>query len=156
MILAPYTRLHPTTARLLNRHAPGHVRVRIDPADDSAYFRLLAGEWSRPGDLVVVEQDVGLAAGVVSGFAPCREPWCGHAYPVGRRPLICLGCTRFTSDLKSAEPDLFEVVGRCADDGIPARHWRRLDVRVDGELRRRGYTPHRHVPDLAHYHKYAP
>lgn len=154
MILVPYTRLHPATGKLLRCHAPGHVRARIDPADDDGYWRLLAREWSQPGDLVVVEQDVGISAGVLPGFAACREPWCGHPYPIGAQSLVCLGCTRFTAELKAAEPDLLDVVGRCADGGVPARHWRRLDVRLLDELRRRGYTQHRHVPAVRHYHKY--
>lgn len=154
MIVVPYTRLHPATARLLNRHATGHRRVRIDPADDTAYWRLLAALWKQPDDLVVVEQDVGIAAGVVKGFESCREPWCGHRYPIGEQLLICLGCTRFTAELKAAEPDLMDVVGLCTDGGVPAGHWRRLDVRILDELRRRGYAQHEHLPAVRHYHQY--
>lgn len=154
MILLPYTRLHPVTARLANRHAPGHVRVRLDPADDAAYWRLLAEQWRQPGDLIVVEQDIGLRAGVVQGLTACREPWCGHPYPIGRQLLVCLGCTRFTAELKAAEPDLLDAVGLVGNDGLPAKDWRRLDVRLADELRRRGYTVHEHAPAVAHYHKY--
>lgn len=154
MILAPYTRLHPATARLLNQHATGHRRVRLDPADMSAYWALLAALWRQPGDLVIVEQDIGINAVVMPGFAACREPWCGHPYPIGEQLLVCLGCTRFTAELKTAEPDLLDVVGEDGTGGLPARHWQRLDVRILDELRRRGYTQHRHDPPVAHYHKY--
>lgn len=154
MILVPYARLHPATARLLNRHAPGHIRVRIGALDVDAYWRLLAEAWRRPGDLMVVEQDIGIREGVVDGLAACREPWCGHPYAIGRQMLVCLGCTRFTAALKAAEPDLLEAVGRCADAGVPARHWSRLDVRILDELRRRGYRQHEHEPAVRHYHRY--
>lgn len=154
MILVPYTRLHPATGKLLRRYAPGHVRVRIDPADAEAYWRVLAHEWSQPGDLLVVEQDIGLRAGVVEGLTACREPWCGHPYPIGAQLLVCLGCTRFTAELKAAEPDLLEAVGRDDSGGPPARVWQRLDVRILDELRRRGYRQHEHSPAVAHYHRY--
>jgi hypothetical protein len=155
VILLPYTRLHPVTARLANAHAPGHERVRLDPDDDTAYWRLLADCWPLPGDLVVVEQDIGIHDGVVEGLTACREPWCGHPYAIGQQLLVCLGCTRFTAELKRAEPDLLEAVGRDDTGGLPARVWQRLDVRILDELRRRGYSQHRHEPPVRHYHRYA-
>lgn len=154
MILLPYTRLHPVTARLANAHTPGHVRVRIDPADDGAYWRLLADAWRQPGDLIVIEQDIGIRADVVESLTDCREPWCGFAYPIGRQLLVCLGCTRFTAALKAAEPDLLDTVGEDGTGGLPAKHWRRLDVRILDHLRRRGYRQHEHTPPVRHYHKY--
>lgn len=155
MILLPYTRLHPATARLANVYAPGHVRIRLSPGDDTAYWRLLAETWSEPGDLMVVEHDIGLRPGVVDGLAACREPWCGHPYRIHRLIAVCLGCTRFTAGLKATEPDLLDAVGRIDnDDGPPAKHWRRLDVRLADELHRRGYQVHEHQPQVAHYHRY--
>lgn len=155
MILLPYTRLNPATARLANRYAPGHVRARIDPGDDAAYWRLLAGAWNGSGeDLVVIEQDVGIRFGVLGAFGACREPWCGHPYRVGSSLRVCLGCTRFTRELQAGEPDLLEAVGRIGEPGLPARGWRRLDVRVAGELGRRGYTVHEHLPAVSHFHRY--
>lgn len=154
MILAPYTRLHPVTARLLNRYAPGHERVRIDPADSEAYWRLLADQWHEPGDLLIVEQDVGIHADVVESLAACPEPWCGFPYPIGAQLLVCLGCTRFTAELKAAEPDLLEAVGQDGTGGLPARAWQRLDVRILDHLRERGYRQHEHHPAVKHYHRY--
>jgi hypothetical protein len=154
VILLPYTRLHPATARLANRHAPGHIRARIDPGDDSAYWALLAAAWRQPGDLVVIEHDIGIHADVVPGFSACRRPWCGHAYLTGRQRLIALGCTRFTEQLKAAEPDLLDVVGTDGTGGLPAKHWGRLDVRILDELHRRGYEQHEHPGDVKHYHAY--
>lgn len=154
MILLPYTRLHPATARLANRYAPGHVRVRIDPADDTAYWRLLAKLWLEPGDLLIVEQDIGIRAGVVEGLAACPQPWCGFPTAIGRQLLVCLGCTRFSAALKAAEPDLLDAVGQDATGGLPARVWQRLDVRILDHLRARGYQQHEHLPTVAHYHRY--
>lgn len=154
-VLVPHTRIHPVTARLANKHAPGHVRVQIDPADLYAYWRLLTDAWRQPGSTLVLEHDIGLRAGVVEALADCPEPWCGNPYPLdGGVILACLGCTRFTAALKAAEPDLLDVVGEITHDGLPAKDWRRLDVRLGDELKRRGYQLHVHQPVLAHYHSY--
>jgi len=154
VIVVPYTRLHPATARLLNRHAPGHDRVRLAPGDDEAYWRLLARLWSQPGSTLIVEQDVGIRAGVVEELERCPQPWCGFPTAIGQLLLVCLGCTRFSAELKSAEPDLLDAVGRDASGGVPARVWQRLDVRVFDQLRARGYRQHEHVPAVRHYHRY--
>lgn len=154
MIVLPYTRLHPVTARLANRHASGHVRVRLDPADRHAYWALLATLWRKPGDLLIVEQDIGIRAGVVEGLGNCRQPWCGHPYPIGEQLLVCLGCTRFTAELKAAEPDLLDAVGQDDGGGMPARDWRYLDVKILTHLRDRGYEPHCHDLPVRHYHRY--
>ena len=154
MIVVPYTRLHPVTARLLNRHAPGHERVRIDPADDEAYWRLLARLWREPGDLIVIEQDVGIRAGVVESLTACREPWCSFPYRVADRVQVCLGCTRFTAGLKTAQPDLLDAVAADATGNLPPRVWQRLDVRMFNHLQVRGYRPHQHPGPVEHYHRY--
>ena len=154
MIIAPYARIHPATARLLNLYAPDHRRVRIDPLDDAAYWALLAYEWRQPGDLLIVEQDVGIHADVIPSLTLCREPWCGYPYPIGEQLLVCLGCTRFTAELKAAEPDLLEAVGKDDSAGMPARHWKYLDVKILDHLRVRGYQQHRHDPPVRHYHRY--
>lgn len=154
MILAPYTRLHPSTARLLNRHAPGHVRARLDPDNSHAYWALLASWWRIPGDLLIVEQDVGVHTTVVPELTECRRPWCGFPYPIGEQLLVCLGCTRFTAELKTAEPDLLDAVGQDGTGGMPARDWRYLDTKILDHLRARGYEQHRHGPAVAHYRRY--
>lgn len=154
MILLAYTRLHPVTARAANAHAPGHVRVKLNPADDAAYWALLAKVWREPGDLLIIEQDVGIRAGVVESLTECREPWCGFPYAIGAQLLVCLGCTRFTAELKAAEPDLLDRVGEDGTGGLPARVWQRLDVRILDHLRARGYEQHRHEPAVRHFHKY--
>lgn len=155
MIIVPYTRLHPATARLLNKHAPGHRRVKLDPADMSAYWRLLAACWRQPGELLIVEHDIGVAAGTLASFDACPEPWCAFGYAIDGSVAACLGCVRFSASLKAAEPDLLEEVGEVGNDGLPAKDWRRLDVRILDALRKRGYQQHRHLPNVKHYHRYA-
>lgn len=162
MILVPYVAgmLHPETERLLRLNVPGSTPVdwrEITRGDDTAYWRLLTEAWAAPGPTLIIEQDVGIRAGLIEELAACPEPWCGFGYPLdkGAMPPCCLGCTRFTAALKHAEPDLLDVVGEVTGDGLPARDWRRLDVRTSDELRRRGYSMHVHQPPVRHFHKYA-
>lgn len=162
-VLLPYTdeKLDPRCVELLQRHvctvrryAGSFKAVRLDPRDTSAYFRLVESEWSQPGDLVIVEHDIGIHRHVMPAFLACREPWCGNAYAIGEQMLVCLGCTRFTAELKAAEPDLLNEVGQVGNDGLQARDWRRLDVRLADALHKRGYQHHEHTPPVTHYHEY--
>jgi hypothetical protein len=127
----------------------------IDPADMEAYWRILAEAWQQTGPTLVVEHDIGIGPGTVESLTACQEPWCGFIYELcGGVFLACLGCTRFSAELKEAEPDLLQVVGEVGNDGLPARDWRRLDVRLGDELKRRGYQLHQHEPAVLHFHEY--
>lgn len=146
--------LHPVAARSLNRHLPGHERVRLRSDEPDAHWRLLTALWATGDGFLVVEQDVGVNATVPAGLE-CEHPWCVWPYRGPGRVMLTasLGCTRFSAALLAAEPDLLEAVGRIDGDGLPARDWRRLDVRLADTLRARGHAPHQHPP-VAHYHRY--
>lgn len=148
-VLVPHTRLHPATALLLALHAPGAVRVHLDPHDVAGYWRLLEERWAAPGDLVLVGQDIGIRAGVLGRFAECREPWCGHAYPDGSEVVVTFGCSRFTGELKARCPDLIRV----AELAGPVPEWRAVDALVGRELHRRGVSPHTHPGAVTHFHR---
>jgi hypothetical protein len=159
VILAPYTKQHPEARSLLERHAPEDITwARIDENDVTGYARLLVEAWAQPGDLVIVEHDIGVHAGVFDGFQTCGQPWCGHPYRIGDRMLVCLGCTRFTAHLKASLPNLMAeaaAVGSEQDGGgVPAGDWRRLDVRIGALLESHGHQRHPHQPAVTHYHEY--
>lgn len=135
--------------------------ARLNPLydDPSAYWELLASEW-RYGEidapLVVVEHDVLPARGVVEAMQACPRPWCASPYQLGTGVWLDegLGCTKFSAKLITDHPDLMEVVGRIDNDGMPARDWHRLDVRIARTLRDLGYAPHRHRRST-HLHDYS-
>ena len=165
IVLVPYvaSMLHPDTTRLLEEHVPAGVEVvwrEIDPDDRTAYSRLLVEAWTWPFDLVVIEHDIGITAGVIEGFRECRQPWCGHPYPIGAQLLVALGCTRFTAGLKTALPNLMAEaaqVGDAQDGGLlPAGVWQRLDVRIGSLLEAHGHHRHQHHPPVQHFHHYPP
>jgi hypothetical protein len=165
IVLVPYVEsmLHAETTRLIELHVPAEVDVvwrELDPAQPTAYSRLLVEAWSWDGDLVLVEHDIGIRAGVIEGFESCRQPWCGHPYPIGEQLLVCLGCTRFTAHLKASLPTLMAeaaAVGTEQDGGgVPAGVWQRMDVRIGALLEAHGHQRHPHLPPVQHFHFYAP
>lgn len=157
MILAPYTvaKQNPVARDLLIEHAPDEITWReIDPADDTAYSRILVDAWAEPGDLVIVEHDVGIRAGVIDELLACGQPWCGFEYAIGTQLLVCLGCTRFTSHLKTSLPGLMSTAASIDDSGVKAGDWRRMDVRIAGRLEALGHRRHVHSPPVDHMHRY--
>ena len=164
IVLVPYTaeKLNPETTRLITEHVPAGTEIvwrEIDPTDNTAYARLLVEAWSWPGDLIIVEHDIGIVPGVIEGFDACRQPWCGHPYPIGEQSLVCLGCTRFTAHLKATLPGLMAQAagtGHEQDGGlVPAGDWRRMDVRIAAILEAHGHWRHPHQPAVQHFHDYA-
>ena len=121
----------------------------IKDYDTTAYWRMLFYSWQELGDLVVVEHDMLPADGVVEEMLACDQPWCTSPYRGANKkePDIIdgLGCVKFSETLKSNEFDLMRVVGEMSEPGLPAKIWKRLDVRIAKSLRTRGYEPHTHA-----------
>lgn len=154
MIVVPHVApmLRPETA-IWARHY-GATLVELPKDDHEAYWRLLAHHWRQPGDLVVVEQDIVPAPGVVDEMLTCNSLWCASPYWVtGRWLSDGLGCTRFSAGLKSAVPDLLERVGYDTGPDAPAKHWCLLDWRTSRLLRSLGHEPHEHERST-HLHTY--
>lgn len=153
-VVVPFTRIDDRTRAALDQHAPGWVGAPLDPAQPDAYQTLMEAEWSRPGDLVVIEHDIGIHANVLPDFTDCPGLWCGNPYPIATGLAVCLGCTRFRHELKAAVPDLFARVDALPPDGVGRRDWRRMDVRIAAVLTQAGFGVHTHHRPVAHYHLY--
>lgn len=152
MIAVPFTDLHPLTAAWAAKH--GATLFPVDPEAMDGYWTLLATLWTLPGDLLVVEHDMIPAEGVTDAMTACPQPWCASPYPVASTMVYeSLGCTRFSASLKDAHPNLMDRLGEIGGDGLPAKDWRRLDVRLAELLRRDGYRVHTHQPST-HLHNY--
>lgn len=152
--------LYPETRAALDRYAPGAVVCDVS-GDEEAYYRFLAEHWASGEDLLVVEHDIVLRGGVIDELEACPEPWCGFVHSIGTQYLACLGCTRFRSGLICAAADAVVRAGECrydpddpgrvVADGIGARHWVRMDVRLAAVLRDvYGYRVHEHWPPVEH------
>lgn len=133
----------------------------INDYDYTAYWRMLLYAWKERCDTVVVEHDMLPADGVIEEMVACDQPWCTSPYRGANKnaPDIVdgLGCVKFSETLKSNEFDLMRVVGEMEEDGLPAKIWKRLDVRIAKALRARGYEPHTHRRSThLHYERVEP
>lgn len=128
--------------------------VPLSDRDDS-YYEALVGWWEQPGDLVIVEQDVVPAEGVVDEMLSCEFEWCSSPIWIDQGHLLYgwgLGCVKFSQDLRFRHSDLAVKAGQPGPfDPEPPRAWWTLDVRLGALLARRGYLPHGHAESV-HLH----
>lgn len=127
--------------------------------DYTAYCKMLSAVWMEQEDTVIVEHDMLPADGVIEEMVSCEHLWCASPYrasPNKNEPdlIYGLGCTKFSASLKAEESDLMRVVSEIKAPGLPAKDWRRMDVHISGQLRRRSYEPHVHRRSThLHYEK---
>ena len=149
-VLCCYTDLHPDTARALSRYAPQAEFAGVS-GDQFAYWHQIRARWDGADDLVVVEHDVEIHAGVIDGFAGCDQPWCVFPYVIGPHGELCevgLGCTRFSAALQQ-QVTVDEVTRRVGE--YP---WSHVDDRISGLLIDLGISNHIHHPPVTHHHVY--
>lgn len=150
-IVVGYTHLPAEVEDALGRYAAGCDIDRRDCSSSvEAYHELLASAWQRGDDFIVCEHDIVIDERTLPEFEACEEPWCGFGYELAVGYRVALGLTRFRGELVRAVPDLFDLVQLETSSGVPPKAWYRLDVRLDQVLRERGYTPHLHMPPVAH------
>lgn len=133
----------------------------IQDHDWSGYWRMLDACWMEPGNTIIVEHDMLPADGVIGDMLLCDQPWCTSPYrgsPNKNEPdlTVGLGCVKFSAELKANEFDLMRVVGEMSEPGLPAKIWKRLDVRIAKALRARGYEPHTHQRSTHLHYERAP
>ncbi len=153
MIAVPYVAglLKPETAEWAS--ANGASLVELGGGDDS-YWAWLRDAWRLQADLMIVEEDILPPPRAVERLADCPRPWCAFRYRVAANSVVlALGCVRFRARLTTRHPRLVEEVGEVTGDGLPAKDWRRLDVRMDRALKALDYRPHDHGW-AQHLHKY--
>lgn len=139
--------------------ANGALPIVLSCSNPEDYWDLLASQWkhwSAGESIVVVEQDVLPADGVVEDMLSCPRPWCSSPYRLGTGVWLDegLGCTKFSAKLTARHPDLMARVGEIDDDGLPAKDWHRLDVRIARVLTQLGYKVHAHRRSQ-HLHDYS-
>lgn len=152
-----YVTLHPAAAA---SHPAGTELVPVSPADEHAYWRGLRARWDGTGDLLVLEQDIEIHAGVTAQLADCPSPWCtfpylphswgnprldvtGNADRAAAAGALCrsLGCARFTAALQRAVP-------------LPAGPvpWQHCDAVIAGTLAAAGIPACLHEPWVTNHH----
>ena len=165
MIVVPYVddMLREETHLWAVRH---RAILRCLPPRDDAYWQALCGWWQLGAhgygyDLVVVEQDIVPAEGVVDEMLACDdEPWCTSPYPRVQPPgdpnpgLLehGLGCARFSMGFMASHPALMHVAGYPAGENEPIGAWWMMDARLNHVMRGLCLAPHLHRPS-EHLHR---
>lgn len=147
----------------LRVHAPKAERWEMG-TDVTAYWQLVTQLWADQESFLLIEHDIEITAQAIRQARHCDCWWSVTPYtgpgigPAEPRTLLgALGCTRFRAPLLKAFPTLMGVVGDVDDatGGIIKRDYRRLDTRMLGALRDRGYEPHLHWPTVKHHRLYS-
>lgn len=157
LILIPYTagKLHDETVDAVRAAGYPYTLWPIDAQDVYAYGALFADFWAKPGDLVIIEQDIVPPAGSITKLIECTYPWCSHYYycnnPV---PAYGLGMCRFTDTIKRRLPSLGEQAARDYRGHARRMHYLNLNERIISLMHHWGVTAHMHDPIAAHLHDY--
>lgn len=157
-LILPHAYIDGVVRDLVTRYAPEDweiVPVYTDPDVPTAYHDAVCAEWERPGDLVIVEQDIAVGPETFAQYEACPEWMCTSLTWAAGRVQPTTGCVRFRGELKAHHPDLVDAA-RMVDDAtdMPPGDWRRIDVRVYGAARARGVLLHAHDPQVLHLHDY--
>lgn len=132
------------------------VRVVVhDPADHLSYAGVLRDLWARPGEWVMVEQDVIPPAGALAGMLGCRHEWCTLLHFIGSHwDTRTLGVARFSLPLRLRMPALIEgAVSSWPQHRSPS--WPLpLDTQLARLLGIAGVEPHVHPGRTRHLHRY--
>lgn len=146
-VIVPYTTLHPVTKAVLEGYRlPSLTFVQLS-RDDHAYQRLLAFLWRQRETIIIVEHDVAPWPGCLEELHQCPAEWCSCSYAwtnahgrtgVGLHHM--LGCTKLSSELMAALPNLWDE---------PC-HWTDCDKRLFFAARDIAKEPHPHRPSVVH------
>lgn len=156
MIHVPYIdgMLRDETLGALAHDVIGHVALldQLEERDD-AYYDSLVSWWDEPEDLIIVEQDMVPANGVIQEMLECNGDWCTSPYLVAGVTLIHLGlgCVKFSEQLRRDVPDAAREAGIPRGEDEPFGTWKMLDARLAPVLQRAGYHPHLHQESI-HLH----
>lgn len=154
-IVVPHTPtgLAAETVEALHAHAAGHDIHYVDVSDhDEQLYELWLALWAACEDVVVVEHDIEIHAGVLEGFAACPNPWCSFGYRYAHFGVYHgTGCVRIRSTLMTATPNLIKNVSLHQNQQHPPRHWCSLDAFMQHELGERGFEQCRHEPPVTHH-----
>jgi len=159
-VIIPYARGHleDDTVAAMEQYCPKSVRwatVCVDeepeaemiwPKPHTGYHDMLAEMWGEAETTVIVEHDIVILPGVIESLLACEHDWCANPYFVASHVQACLGCTKFSSRLMLAHPNVMHEAG-LIDSSAPAKDWHRVDTRIEEVLMQRLHIE-RHVHDV--------
>ena len=139
----------------------GDVEFRQIPEGADGLFRFLASEWAEGDGFMVVDQDLVPPPGAVEELEACTQHWCGFPfrYPMCTEagvPDLALGdfgCTRYSTELVRAMPDLLEETTEEHNPewvGGGPRSRLMMAERFVYRMNRYGLYFHAHLPEAEH------
>lgn len=153
--LCCYVKLHPRTAMALAVLAPGAELADVS-GSPFAYWEQISRRWAGTEDLVLIEQDIEIHAGVLPGFGKCQRPWCVYPYQIHDKGTLIdfgLGCTRFRATVQAqvSTRDIQAYPGECREcNGAPGC-WRHLDCKIAWAMNAAAVTQCVHWPGVEHH-----
>ena len=153
--LCCYANLHPATKAALAAFAPD-AEMADTSASIYAYWEAISSRWTGADDLLIIEQDIEIHAGVLPGLAACPRPWCVYPYQIHDRGTLLdfgLGCTRFRAGAQQAVSTgaIQSQPGECSEcHGAPGC-WRHLDCKITWAMHAAGITQCVHWPGVQHH-----
>lgn len=145
-----------TRAAVLDQDANA-VFVELPRTSPTAYARLLLDLWRRPGDVVIVEQDVIPPPYAIANLLRCTSGWCTHPMLHGEKVATdLLGLAKFSDALKRLCPQAGEAALLGGIGAYMWPHWRSCDQLLSRWFRHRDYDPCVHLPQAVHLKYPAP
>ena len=157
LILVPYVQgmLHEETVQAITDSGYPYTLWPLNRDNPYDYASLFAAWWTKPGDLIIVEQDIVPPAGAIDAMVKCERPWCSHSYYCNNpMPAYGLGLCRFTWAIKQIHPTLGEQAARDFRGNARRMHWMNLNERIIDLMNHWGITVHLHEPFAEHLHDY--
>lgn len=151
-LIIPYVDLHDSTAQVGWAY---NALFRDTSWSDRAYYWTLYDAWLDGESFIVLEQDKIPGEGALEEIWTCPEPWCAYPVPMRHTDEVfqeypSLSCTKFSVEMITDLPDLFERVGSL-NMGFGLKHWDRLDLAIWGAADR---PIHWHeAGHVKHFHK---
>jgi hypothetical protein len=149
-VIVPHTKLHEETVKALDRWSTVEPEFIDVSRSNEAYYEALRDVWNCAQGFVVVEHDICIGPETIDSLTNCSDLWCVFPYWINDGYATGLGCTKFSTELIEAVPDLFDVVGKMPDSMMRLKDWHTLDRRIFEALTVLGYAEHLHGPSVIH------
>jgi hypothetical protein len=154
-VIVPYIdgMLRESTRRAVIGSGIWHEFHPLAPGDAAAYAAAFEAWWPTPGDIIVIEQDIAPAAGMIEEMAICRNDWCVRPYHIGAgRYTRGLGMAKFSNALRQRH---IHAGANAAKDPTGERRFTGylgLNEQIESHLFRLGARQCIHYPAVAHLH----
>lgn len=157
LVLVPYVHgmLHEETVAVIAASGYPYTLWPLNPDDPYAYGALFAEWWVKPGDLIIVEQDIVPPPDSIDKMVRCEALWCSHQYHCNTdTPAYGLGLCKFADAAKRYHPTLGEQAARNYLGHARQMHWHGLNERIIALMAHWGHNVHLHDPIAQHLHDY--